>query len=285
MHTVRGQVSCIESDLSLDWLFMGLTDGSIDVWDFDRECLAKFSIPNLYRGRSTGGNSKMRILPTVAMALHPKDLGYLLVGYSMGAALFSFKENRAVKFFELEIPAFAKGGDTDPAVMSRPRRPRLTHLAWHPSGTYILTSHEDGCLAFWDARNEAAPLHVRTVDDTHVNIPRGSYTSREDEVSTIREPIIQIAWCSATDPEDTSIVVSGGQLSNLPDKGLTFLDFGVTPTSLIGDTISNHFARPRKSTNSPYIFESPIIHDHSSYNTILQRNTRTSGTPSLSRNW
>ena len=247
MHTVRGQVSCIESDLSLDWLFMGLTDGSIDVWDFDRECLAKYSIPNLYRGRSTGSNSKTRILPTVAMALHPKDLGCLLVGYSMGAALFSFKENRAVKYFELEIPAFAKGGDTDPAVMSRARRPRLTHLSWHPSGTYILTAHEDGCLAFWDARNEAAPLHVRTVDDTHVNIPRGSYTSREDETLSIREPILQIAWCSATDPEDTSIIVSGGQLSNLSDKGLTFLDFGVTPTSLIGDSISNHFARPRKS--------------------------------------
>src|SRR5579859_4088641 len=29
MHTVRGQVACVESDLSLDWFFMGLTDGSI----------------------------------------------------------------------------------------------------------------------------------------------------------------------------------------------------------------------------------------------------------------
>jgi syntaxin-binding protein 5 len=252
VHTVRGQVACIESDLSLDWLFMGLTDGTIDVWDLDRECIAKFTIPNLYRGRSQGVGAKTRILPTVAMALHPKDIGYLLVGYPMGAALFSFKENKAVKYFELEIPAFAKGGDTDPSVISRSRRPRLTHLAWHPSGTFILTGHEDGCLAFWDAKNDAAPIHVRTIDETHVNIPRNSYGSKGDaETFTIREPIIQAAWCSATDPDDTSIVISGGQLSNLPQKGLTYLDFGVAPASLIGDAVSTFFSGPRKQRILP----------------------------------
>jgi syntaxin-binding protein 5 len=252
VHTVRGQVACIESDLSLDWLFMGLTDGSIDVWDLDRECIAKYTIPNLYRGRSQGAGAKTRILPTVTMALHPKDIGYLLVGYPMGAALFSFKENKAVKYFELEIPAFAKGGDIDPSVISRSRRPRLTHLAWHPTGTYILTCHEDGCLAFWDAKNEAAPLHVRTIDETHVNIPRNTYASKADtETFTIREPVVQAAWCSATDPEDTSIVISGGQLSNLAQKGLTFLDFGLAPTSLIGDALSTHFSQPRKQRILP----------------------------------
>src|SRR6202048_1971802 len=180
LHTVRGQVACIESDLSLDWLFMGLTDGTVDIWDLDRECITKFQIPNLYRGRSIGPGIKSRIQPVVAMALHPKDLGILMVGYGFGAALFSFKENKAFKYFELEIPAFARGGDTDPSVISRARRPRLTHCVWHPSGTYILTCHEDGCLAFWDAKNEAAPIHVRTVDDTHVDIPRNSYASKGD---------------------------------------------------------------------------------------------------------
>jgi syntaxin-binding protein 5 len=258
VHTVRGQVACIESDLSLDWFFMGLTDGSIDIWDLDRERLAKFSIPNLYRGRSQSSNLKTRILPTVAMALHPKDIGYLLVGYPMGAALFSFKENKAIRYFELEIPAFAKGGDTDPSIISTTRRPRLTSLAWHPSGTFILTCHEDGCLAFWDAKNEAAPVHVRTIDETYVNIPRGSYPSTEhDETFTIREPIVQVAWCSATDPEDTSIVVTGGQLSNLPQKGMTFLDFGPTPANLIAETLSTHFSRPRKQRILP-TFSNPL---------------------------
>ena len=252
IHSVRGQVACIESDLSLDWFFIGLTDGTIDVWDLDRECIAKFTIPNLYRGRSQGAGAKTRILPTVAMALHPKDIGYLLVGYPMGAALFSFKENKAVKYFELEIPAFAKGGDTDPSVISRSRRPRLTHLAWHPSGTYILTCHEDGCLAIWDAKNEAAPIHVRTIDETHVNIHKSSYASKSDaDTFTIREPILQAAWCSATDPDDTSIIVSGGQISNLPQKGLTYLDFGVAPASLIGDALSTFFSVPRKQRILP----------------------------------
>jgi syntaxin-binding protein 5 len=251
LHTVRGQVACIESDLSLDWLFLGLTDGSVDIWDIDRECVAKFTIPNLYRGRSQGPGVKTRILPTVAMALHPKDIGMLLVGYSYGAALFSFKENRAVKYFELEIPAFAKGGDTDPSVMSRSRRPRLTHLAWHPSGTYVLTCHEDGCIAFWDAKNEAAPLHVRTVDETFVNIPRGSYQTKTEETMTIREPIVQAAWCSATDPEDTSILISGGQQSNLAQKGLTYFDFGPTTGNLLAEHLSNHVSSPRKQRILP----------------------------------
>lgn len=257
VHTVRGQVACIESDLSVSWLFMGLTDGTIDVWDLERECLAKFTIPNLYRGRAIQSSSlKTRILPTVAMALHPKDIGYLLVGYPTGAALYSFKENKAVRYFELEIPAFAKGGDTDPAVMSKSRRPRLTNLAWHPSGSYILTAHEDGCLAFWDAKSDAAPIHVRTVDETRVNIPRGSYHS-DEEPHTIREPIVQVAWCSATDPDDTSIIVTGGQLSNLPDKGMTYMDFGITPANLIGDTLSNHFGMPRKQ-RIMHTFSNPL---------------------------
>lgn len=252
MHTVRGQVTCIESDLALDWFFMGLTDGTIDVWDFERECLARYTIPNLYRGRATGAAKLMRIPPVVAMALHPKDIGYLLVGYPAGAALFSFKENKAVKFFELEIPAFARGGSADPQTMSGPQRPRLTHLSWSPSGSYIVTAHEDGCLAFWEAKNEGRPIHVRTLDESHVNIPKSSYAVRgDDEEIVLRDPIVQIAWCSATDLEDTSIAVAGGQLSNMPQKGLTYLDFGTTPQNLIGEALSNHFSRPRKQRILP----------------------------------
>jgi syntaxin-binding protein 5 len=250
--TVRGQVTCIESDLSLDWFFMGMTDGSIDIWDIDRECLAQLSIENLYGRRTVPGVGKTsrNATPIIAMALHPKDIGYLLVAYSVGAALFSFKENKAVKYFELEIPANAIGGDTDPSVTSRARRPRLTHLAWHPNGTYILTAHEDGCLAFWDAKTEASPVHVRTVDATHVNIPRGTYTHPSDTY-TIRDPIVQVAWCSATDPDDTSLVVIGGHLSNLHQKGLTYFDFGPSPTTLVGDYMANYFASPRKQRLLP----------------------------------
>lgn len=254
--SIRGQVTSIESDLSLDWLFIGMTDGSVDIWDLDRECLAQLSIENLYGRRPIPGGGKMRTVPMVAMALHPRDIGYLLVGYQVGAALFSFKENRAVKYFELEIPAFARGGDTDPAIISRPRRPRLTYLAWHPNGTYILTAHEDGCLAFWDARTEGAPVHVRTIDDTFVNIPRGSY-SAPSETMTIREPIVQVAWCSGTNVDDTSLVIAGGQLSNLPQKGLTYMDFGPPPSSLVSDSMSNYFARPRKQRILP-TFSNPL---------------------------
>jgi hypothetical protein len=43
-----------------------------------------------------------------------------------------------VKYFELEIPAFASGGDTDPSVISQARRPRLTHVVWSPQWNLYL---------------------------------------------------------------------------------------------------------------------------------------------------
>jgi hypothetical protein len=91
-------------------------------------------------------------------------------------------------------------------------------LSGVPNGTYILTSHEDGCLAFWDAKNETTPIHVRTIDSTNVNIPRGSYKS-PSETFTFENRSLK--WLGVVPPilDDTSLVIAGGQLSNLPQKG------------------------------------------------------------------
>src|SRR5213592_2070477 len=80
-------------------------------YDLDRQSMTPFKLPNLWRER----NSRARILPIVSLALHPHDVGTLLIGYSEGAVIFSFKQNKTVKYFHYELPRNAPGGDSDPS--------------------------------------------------------------------------------------------------------------------------------------------------------------------------
>src|SRR6201996_8322211 len=130
--------------------YTGLTDmaGDIVAFDLDRENITAFKIPNLWRER----NPRARILPIVSMQFHPKDIGSLLIGYSEGAVIYSFKQNKPLKFFHYELPQGAPGGDQDPRTAHQSRAPKLTHAIWHPTGTFVLTAHEDTSLVFWDLR-------------------------------------------------------------------------------------------------------------------------------------
>src|SRR5690606_4108419 len=105
-------------------------------------------------------------------SLHPRDIGTLLVGYLDGAAVWSFKQNKPTAFLQFELPVGAPGADTDPAMVNSVRRPRVSHVLWHPSGTFILTVHEDSCMVFWDAK-DGRIVQTRTLTDSHVHLPGG----------------------------------------------------------------------------------------------------------------
>ncbi|KAI9871001.1 MAG: hypothetical protein M1830_003542, partial [Pleopsidium flavum] len=90
-----GFVTALLTDPTLDYALIGLQNGDIIAYDLDREALAPFRIPNLWRER----NPKARILPVVTMALHPRDIGTLLIAYSEGTVIFSFKQNKPTKYF------------------------------------------------------------------------------------------------------------------------------------------------------------------------------------------
>lgn len=47
MQSVSGRVSCIASDPAMDWLFIGLESGVINVYDVDRGVNSPFSIGNV----------------------------------------------------------------------------------------------------------------------------------------------------------------------------------------------------------------------------------------------
>lgn len=210
----------------LDWCIIGLQSGEIIAYDLDREKLAPLRLPNFWREQ----NPKARMLPIVSMQLHPRDIGQLLIGYTEGAVIYSFKQAKAIKFFRYEVPAGAPGGNADPMGSEKVRYPHLTQALWHPTGTFVATAHDDSSLVFWDPKDGRVVM-ARTVLDMHVDKPGTHPTSFGNTPGTfaLREPFAKITWCCKQNPDDTALLVAGGMISTLPQKGLNFLELGPTP--------------------------------------------------------
>ena len=185
----------------------------------------------------------------MSLAFHPRDVGKLLIGYSEGAVIFSFKHNKGTDFFHYELPPGAPGGDSEANPGSQLRYPRLTQAIWHPTGTFILTSHEDSSFAVWDLK-DGRVVQARTLQAANVNRPGSSSTVVGSSRGTfaIREPLFRIAWCSKANPDDTGILIAGGLSTSEPTKGLTFLDLGPTPVYATSSwqLLSDHFERPKR---------------------------------------
>lgn len=190
-------------------------------------------------------NTRARILPVVSLQFHPKDIGSLLIGYSEGAVIYSFKQNKAIKVFRYELPRGAPGGDADPRTMSQARSPRLTHAIWHPTGTFVLTAHEDSSLVFWDPR-DGRVLEARTVEEVAINKPGGNANRL---ASAVKEPYVKIAWCSKENPDDTGLLLVGGQPTTAPAPGLTFIELALTPNYQTSswDVLTSHFRNPKRT--------------------------------------
>jgi syntaxin-binding protein 5 len=189
------------------------------------------------------------------LALHPRDIGTLLIGYAEGAVVYSFKQNKPLKFFRYELPRGAPGGDGDLAAASVVRHPQLTQALWHPTGTFILTGHEDGSLVFWDAKDGRIVM-ARTLTDTNVDKPSsmGMRSSTQGQGNAVvKEPLYKIVWCANEDPEDTAILISGGASSTSPAKGLTLLELGRTPVYATSSwqILSQYLESPKRQRMLP----------------------------------
>ncbi|KZF18865.1 putative snare-dependent exocytosis protein [Xylona heveae TC161] len=244
-YTPPSLVTALLTDPSMDWMFLGLQNGEIVAYDLDRNELAPFKLPNFWRSRSPRSRSP----PIVSLSLHPRDIGKLLIGYTDGAIIFSFKENQPITYLEYELPAGAPGGDADPTSMNTIRRPRLTQALWHPTGTFVLTGHEDSSFAIWDPK-DGRLIMARTLQDVNVHkqgAPVGSSGSSPGTFS-VNAPLFRIAWCSKQNADDTGILIAGGRPTTQLGKGLTFVDLGKTPNYMTSSwqILSDHFASPKK---------------------------------------
>ncbi|KAK3485197.1 lethal giant larvae like, C-terminal-domain-containing protein [Neurospora hispaniola] len=215
---VYSGVVCLVTDPMLDWAFVGLQSGDIAAYDLDRERPSTFRIPNFWRERDPNPTAGR----LVSMQLHPRDIGKILIAYTNGAVIYSFKQNIVQKYFEYELPPDAPGGDGHGIHMAR--KPNITHAVWHPTGTFILTAHQDGSLAIWDTK-EGRLVTARSLYRTRVNEP----TSNPPRPMRLA-PFVRISWCCQTDPDNTGLLIAGGHNIDDPTaSNLTFLELGPTP--------------------------------------------------------
>lgn len=205
----------------LDWAFIGLQNGDIMAYDLDRNSFARaFRLPNFWRQKDP--NARAAYL--VSLTLHPRDVGKLLIGYTHGAVVYSFKQNLPTLFLEYVVPRGAPGGNG--AGTETERRPRLTHALWHPSGTFVLTAHDDSSLVLWDSNKEdCRVIMARTLTATDVNEPNAA-----GRVAPVfNEPYTKIAWCCKENCDDSGLLIAGGHSPDAQNKNMTFIDLGVTP--------------------------------------------------------
>lgn len=240
-----GVVMSLVTDPMLDWAFIGLQNGEVIAYDLDREKIAPLRLPNFWRER----NPRARLLSVVSMQLHPRDIGQLLIGYTEGAVIYSFKQNRPIQYFQYEVPVGAPGGNADPQAAQTLRRPKLTQVFWHPTGTFVGTAYDDATMVIWDPK-EARIIMARTVSDTHVDSPGKQSNAFGSTPGTfaLKEPFARIAWCCKENPDDTGILIAGGVPTTAPQKGMTFLELGLTPVYATSSwpILTNHFEAKRQ---------------------------------------
>lgn len=239
-YAAPGSIRALTTDPILDWAFLGLQTGEVVIYDLDRRVPASLRLPNFWRDRSP----KSRLQPVVALAPHPRDVGKLLVGYSDGAVVYSFKQNKTTNSFLYELPPGAPGGSPNPETINTVRRPKLTQAIWHPTGTFVLTGHEDSSIVIWDLKEDRVVM-ARTLQDTNINKRSGRIAASGSGYS---RPLVGIAWCSKQNPEDTGLLIAGGASAGFPANGLTFLELGITPgyATSSWEVFAGHFANPKR---------------------------------------
>ncbi|KAG5438736.1 hypothetical protein PCANB_002456 [Pneumocystis canis] len=267
IYSTRGYVTCIETDPCIDWLYIGFKDGTIDVWDIDRECISPYKISNLYLNRYkewhqmnySHAPSKSHIPPVLCIQIHPRDVGTILIGYPDGAVLYSIKKNAVLYFFELEIPQ--RIHETNSGQKISVFRPKLTNLSWAPHGYHFLTSHQNGCFAFWSTKSNKCPLQVCTLDKNGVNtlLEKQIGSSTHDPMYS-RNPIFSITWSCNDNLENTSVFIVGGNLNTQDSKELNILNFGQCPSiSSTENIFSQYYTTPKQHIALSHFLSSNVV--------------------------
>ncbi|KAG2180441.1 hypothetical protein INT44_003445 [Umbelopsis vinacea] len=199
---IRGYVTSIEIVPGADWLFLGLADGTIDVFDLRVGKMSPYRIPDLMtewrkfqaeeqmkQGLEGSPNLRHPKVELVsALQFHSTDLNQMLIAYETAVILWNLRENVAVRAFEFRTSAGHQS--------------RVTAMSWKPNGeSQFVVGYDDGLLCLWDTEHEDQPIAWRYVFQEH---------HKNQDRTVLNEPIYRLAWCSNTDFSETYLVVSGG---------------------------------------------------------------------------
>ncbi|CCE78409.1 Piso0_001032 [Millerozyma farinosa CBS 7064] len=252
-YSPPGTLTAVESDPSLDYLILGLANGSIVFYDVDRLTLAPLRVDNLQKKILP----KHKLSPILNIEWHPRDIGSILVTYTHCAVLYSltlgeiknafvYQLTRDCRGFEYSLK-HCTGGKRKIFGSHKEVNPPLSEAHFHPNGLHVVTVHEDNTLAFWDAI-DGTLLEARTLFATNLHLQGPPL-----EVPGNAHPIRQVRWVCAQDPEITQLVVCGGDQNDTNvvytlDLGIT-LKYSITSHAKQGEFYSNGRVARRETVN------------------------------------
>ncbi|KAG0947810.1 hypothetical protein G6F57_002043 [Rhizopus arrhizus] len=175
-----------------DWLFIGYSNGFVDVFDILQGTMTQYQIPDLLPDEE-----KNHVV--VDLQMHPTDLNLLLIGYESVVHIWDIREKTIKKSYSLRrLDADYRNGN-------------LTCLAWSPNGSRFIGGYDDGYTHLWDINSEKRPIASRKLFQ--------HYTT-----SSEIEPIYQIAWFT-NDADKKSFVIVAGGAHPADTLGLNLLEF------------------------------------------------------------
>ncbi|OCF77713.1 hypothetical protein I204_01711 [Kwoniella mangroviensis CBS 8886] len=254
-YTLWGTVTSVDQPLpSHTHLFFTIKDGTTLTWDLSRRGLGNWKIGNCWgdyearmvRSGIPGRRKTLGGPRATCIAMNPRDLNILLIGYEGGVVSWDMQKNEVAKTFEMTLPPGAPGGgsyqDADGSLWTE-RTPSVTSIAWRPDGLVFAVGHADGCIAFWAYSESDKPLMVRTITHEDVNVtdaeslfdagaldnqlrkveldPQGNEIPTA--VAANREPIFKLSWAGFPDQTalKTQLAAQGADPSIEPISNAT----------------------------------------------------------------
>ncbi|KAI7897519.1 WD40-repeat-containing domain protein [Cokeromyces recurvatus] len=211
-HTLQAKaiITCQTYCTGTDWLFIGYSNGCVDVFDIMQGIISPYQIPDLLLEIQNEEEQQDSSHIVVDLQMHPSDLNTLLIGYESHIFLWNIRENIIQRSFTLR-----KLEKSSPY-----RNANLTCFAWSPNGSRFIAGYDDGCTHLWDIKNENKPIISRKLSKAFFS----ELSTSEDQVSS--EPIYQIAWYTNETVQKSYILIAGG-IPPAVIQGLHILEFNL----------------------------------------------------------
>ncbi|TYJ56810.1 hypothetical protein B9479_002420 [Cryptococcus floricola] len=240
-YTLWGTVTSVDQPLpSHTHLFLTVKDGTTLTWDLSRRGLGNWKIGNCWqdyeermiRSGIPGRNKTLGGPMATCIAMSPRDLNIILIGYEGGVVAWDMQQHAVAKTFEMILPPGSPGGgsyqDADGSLWTE-RTPSVTCITWRPDGLVFAVGHSDGCIALWAYSESDKPLMVRTIthEDVNVtdaeslldagalpnqirqNVERDQHGNRVvPAISANREPIFKMTWAGFPDQPSLKALIA-----------------------------------------------------------------------------
>ncbi|CCH61588.1 hypothetical protein TBLA_0F00440 [Henningerozyma blattae CBS 6284] len=254
------KITCIETDPSIDWVLLGLEDGTIMIYDVDRNTMTENKIENFQK---TKYFPSKKISPIVSLQWNPRDLGTILISYDSVTIIYSFIDRSIKQDFIYSLPPGAPGGELSKNQCVE-RFPKVIQSVYNPNSLNILTVHQDNSLVFWDA-NTGQLIQARTCFEIDIHVPQPRSTPL-NHVPAVPQ-ISKVLWICREDPEYTSLLVYMKPINNFygkptnSEQSFMILDLDHTPLYSISsyENMSIYYANQQNQKILPLDHDRLIV--------------------------